>query len=145
MKFKPVILITPSTANKGAEFADPSISLSNRYADAVIAAGGLPQIFPATTSKAVIAAGVVVERCDGVLMTGGDDIDPKLYAKNLPKALSKTVGPLEPDRDTWETVMIAEILGRHKPLLGFVAGIKCSTSPSEERLLSIFPRKFRRR
>src|SRR5665213_3660770 len=120
MKFKPVILITPSTAHKGAEFADPSISLSNRYADAVIAAGGLPQIFPATTSKAVIAESV--ERCDGVLMIGGDDIDPKLYAKNLPKALSRTVGPLEPDRDTWEKAMIGEILERQKPLFGICRG-----------------------
>ena len=120
MKHRPVILITPSTADKGAEFADASISLSNRYTDAVIAAGGLPHVFPATTSKAVIAE--AVERCDGVLMTGGDDIDPKLYAKDLPEALAKTVGPLEPDRDTWETLMIAEILQRQKPLFGICRG-----------------------
>jgi putative glutamine amidotransferase len=120
MKFKPVILITPSTAQKGAEFADSSISLSNRYTDAVIAAGGLPQVFPATTSSAVIAESV--ERCDGILMTGGDDIDPKLYAKDLPDELRKTVGPVEPDRDTWETVMIGEIFQRQKPLFGICRG-----------------------
>ncbi|HUD84484.1 MAG TPA: gamma-glutamyl-gamma-aminobutyrate hydrolase family protein [Candidatus Saccharimonadales bacterium] len=120
MRHRPVILITPSTEHKGAEFADASISLSNRYTDAVIAAGGLPQVFPATTSRAVIAE--AVERCDGVLMTGGDDIDPKLYAKDLPEALAKTVGPLEPDRDTWERVMIAEILQRQKPLFGICRG-----------------------
>ncbi|HUD47306.1 MAG TPA: gamma-glutamyl-gamma-aminobutyrate hydrolase family protein [Candidatus Baltobacteraceae bacterium] len=120
MKHRPVILVTPSTEHKGAEFADSSISLSNRYTDAVIAAGGLPQIFPATTSKAVIAE--AVERSDGVLMTGGDDIDPKLYAKDLPEALAKTVGPLEPDRDTWEKEMIGEILLRQKPLFGICRG-----------------------
>jgi putative glutamine amidotransferase len=120
MKHRPVILVTPSTADKGAEFSDASISLSNRYTDAVIAAGGLPQVFPATTSKEVIAESV--ERCDGILMTGGDDIDPKLYSKNLPESLAKTVGPLEPDRDTWETIMIAETLRQHKPLLGICRG-----------------------
>jgi putative glutamine amidotransferase len=120
MKHRPVILITPSTAHNGAEFADASISLSNRYTDAVIAAGGLPQVFPATTCKAVIAE--AVERCDGVLMTGGDDIDPKLYAKDLPDALAKTVGPLEPDRDAWERTMIGEILQRQKPLFGICRG-----------------------
>lgn len=120
MKHSPVILVTPSTAQRGAEFADASISLSNRYTDAVIAAGGLPQVFPATTSRSVIAE--AVERCDGVLMTGGDDIDPKLYAKDLPEALSQTVGSLEPDRDTWETAMIAEILQRQRPLFGICRG-----------------------
>ncbi len=46
MKERPVILVAPSTARKGAEFADESISLSNCYTDALIAAGGLPQILP---------------------------------------------------------------------------------------------------
>jgi putative glutamine amidotransferase len=120
MNQRPVILVTPSTERKGAEFADASISLSNRYTDAIIAGGGLPQVFPATTSRAVIAD--AVERCDGVLMTGGDDIDPALYDKNLPDSLAKTVGPLEPERDTWETAMISEILKRKKPLFGICRG-----------------------
>ena len=38
-----------------------------------------------------------VRRCDGVLLTGGDDIDPKLYATDLPEELAKTAGPLEPE------------------------------------------------
>jgi putative glutamine amidotransferase len=120
MKQRPVILVTPSTEHKGAEFADASISLSNRYTDAVIAAGGLPQVFPATTSKSVIEE--AVRRCDGVLMTGGDDIDPKLYAPDLPEALAKTVGPLEPERDVWEKDLIAEVFRQQKPLFGICRG-----------------------
>ncbi|MGD0815262.1 MAG: gamma-glutamyl-gamma-aminobutyrate hydrolase family protein [Verrucomicrobiota bacterium] len=120
MKQSPLILITPSTERKGAEFDDSSISLSNCYADAVIAAGGLPQILPATTSRPVIAE--AVRRCDGVLMTGGDDIDPKLYAGDLPKVLAKTVGPLEPNRDIWEKDVIAEVFAQHKPLFGICRG-----------------------
>ena len=120
MKRSPVILITPSTESKGEEFADASISLSNRYTDAVIAAGGLPQIFPATTSHTVIAE--AVQRCDGVLMTGGDDIDPKLYAKDLPDELAKTVGSLDPERDVWEKELIAEVFAQQKPLFGICRG-----------------------
>ncbi len=116
----PAILITPSTERKGAEFADCSISLSNRYTDAVIAGGGLPQIFPASTSQMVISE--AVRRCDGVLLTGGDDIDPKLYAKDLPESLAKTVGPLEPDRDSWERGVIEEVFQQHKPLFGICRG-----------------------
>jgi putative glutamine amidotransferase len=120
MKRRPLILITPSTARKGAEFADASVSLSNCYADAVIAAGGLPQIFPATTARWVVTE--AVQRCDGVLMTGGDDINPKLYAKNLAPKLAKTVGPLEPDRDIWEKDLIDDVFEQHKPLFGICRG-----------------------
>jgi putative glutamine amidotransferase len=120
MKRRPVILITPSTESKGAEFSDASVSLSNRYTDAVIAAGGLPLIFPATTSRWVITE--AVQWCDGVLLTGGDDIAPKLYAKDLPEELAKTVGPLEPDRDLWEAGLIADVFQQQKPLFGICRG-----------------------
>jgi putative glutamine amidotransferase len=120
MKRSPVILVTPSTERKGAEFADWSVSLSNCYTDAVIAGGGLPQIFPATNSHAIIAE--AVRRCDGVLMTGGDDIDPKLYARDLPGKLAKTVGPVEPERDGWEKEVIAQVFAQRKPLFGICRG-----------------------
>ncbi len=120
MKRRPVILIAPATARKGVEFADSSISLSNCYTDAIIAAGGLPQIFPATTSRSIITE--AVQRCDGVLLTGGDDIDPKLYAKDVPEALAKTVGPLAPNRDQWEADLIADVFQWQKPFLGICRG-----------------------
>jgi putative glutamine amidotransferase len=120
MKRRPVILIAPSTASKGEEFADASISLSNRYADAVITAGGLPLIFPATTNRSV--SNECVQRCDGVLLTGGDDIDPHLYAQELPEELAKTLGPLEPERDRWEAGLIAEVFEQHKPLFAICRG-----------------------
>lgn len=120
MNRRPLILITPSTDGTGAEFADASISLSNRYTDAIIAAGGLPQIFPATTSRSVINE--MVQQCDGVMLTGGDDIDPKLYAPDLPETLAKLAGPLEPERDLWEGAMIEEVFSRRKPLLGICRG-----------------------
>jgi putative glutamine amidotransferase len=120
MKRRPVILITACIARKGAEFSDPSISLSNRYTDAVIAAGGLPQIFPATTSRWVITE--AVQRCDGVMLTGGEDIDPKLYAGDLAPELAKTVGPLEPDRDRWEKGLIDDVFEQQKPLFGICRG-----------------------
>lgn len=120
MTRRPIILVTPSTEKNGAEFSDSSISLSNLYTDAIIAAGGLPQIFPATTSRPIIAESV--QRCDGVVLTGGEDINPQIYAPDLPEALAKTVGPTEPDRDIWEQLMIEEIFTQHKPLFGICRG-----------------------
>jgi len=120
MNDRPTILVSPSTERKGAEFADASISLSNRYTEAVIAGGGLPQILPSTTSRSVISE--YVRRADGILLTGGDDIEPKLYANNLPEELAKTVGGVEPERDTWEKMLVDEAFAQRKPLLGICRG-----------------------
>jgi putative glutamine amidotransferase len=80
----------------------------------------LPQIFPATTSPGIIAE--AVQRCDGILLTGGDDIDPKLYAPDLSGELAKTVGPLEPERDVWEKELISQMFAQHKPMFGICRG-----------------------
>jgi putative glutamine amidotransferase len=114
--------VTPSTEGKGVEFSDASVSVSNRYTDALIAGGALPQIFPATTSRAVIAE--AVQRCDGVLLTGGDDIDPKLYDPAMPAELAKLADPIEPERDVWEKAMIDEAMAQKKPIFGVCRGIQ---------------------
>ena len=74
----PLILVSPNIESKGQEFADLSISLSARYQQALMNAGGIPLTLPATVSREVIAESV--SRCDGVLMTGGEDVEPSLYA-----------------------------------------------------------------
>lgn len=120
MKDAPLILVSPCLEKKGAEFQDVSISLSNRYTEAVVQAGALPQILPSVTSRDLVAE--MVRRCDGVLLTGGDDIQPHLYEKNMPENLAKLVGPLEPERDIWEQHLIDEAFRQQKPILGICRG-----------------------
>jgi putative glutamine amidotransferase len=122
MNDRPTILVSPGTERKGAEFADASISLSNRYTEAILAGGGLPQILPPTTSRAVVAE--FVRRSDGVMLTGGDDIEPKLYAKDLPADLAAKVGGIEPERDNWEKMLVEEAFEQRKPLLGICRGMQ---------------------
>ena len=50
MQTTPLILVTPSTEEKGAEFYDYSISLSETYLDAISVAGGLPVALPCSPS-----------------------------------------------------------------------------------------------
>jgi putative glutamine amidotransferase len=82
-----------------------------------------------------------VQRCDGVLLTGGDDIDPKLYAQDLPEELAKTTGALEPDRDMWEKDMIAEVFEQQKPLFGICRGHQMLNVALGGTWWWIFPRK----
>jgi len=118
----PLILVSPSIEKRGVEFHDLSASLSVRYNNAILQAGGIPVSAPTTTDRATLAE--CVRRTDGVLLTGGDDINPALYEKKLSRKILKTVEQT-PDggaRDLRELVLIEEIFRQHKPLLAICRG-----------------------
>jgi putative glutamine amidotransferase len=116
----PQILVSPSTQQQGAEFSDLSLSLSKQYTDAILNAGALPIIMPPTLSRPVIAE--LVRRSDGVLLTGGDDLQPGLYTKELSPELAKTTQTHDAERDAWELELIAEVFNQRKPFLGICRG-----------------------
>ncbi|MBA4147170.1 MAG: gamma-glutamyl-gamma-aminobutyrate hydrolase family protein [Verrucomicrobia bacterium] len=117
---RPLILVSPSTAQNGSEFADASISLSNCYFEAVLAAGGLPVAIPCVSSREVIAE--YVNRCDGVLLTGGDDVQTNIYAPDLPAELATKAGRAKPIRDILDLLLIDEVFRQRKPLLAICRG-----------------------
>jgi putative glutamine amidotransferase len=118
----PLILVTPSIERRGVEFNDLSASLSLRYYHALLMAGGIPVGAPVTTGRAVLAE--ALRRADGVLLTGGDDINPLLYEEKLPAKILKTIGQT-PDggaRDLRELILIEEIFRQKKPVLAICRG-----------------------
>ena len=118
----PLILISPNIEEKGEEFGDFSICLSDAYQQALLGCGALPLVFPATVSREIIAE--CVRRCDGVLLTGGEDVDPRLYRNGLPPRLRGTV-TVTPDggaRDLRELLVIDEVFRQGKPLLAICRG-----------------------
>ncbi|HEY4953204.1 MAG TPA: gamma-glutamyl-gamma-aminobutyrate hydrolase family protein [Verrucomicrobiae bacterium] len=118
----PLILISPGIEKRGVEFHDLSVSLSVKYENAILRAGGIPVIVPISTDRKILAE--ILRRVDGALLTGGDDIDPDLYTRNLPRAVRKTV-MTTPDgggRDLRELVLISEIFRQRKPLLAICRG-----------------------
>src|SRR5450755_1004331 len=118
----PLILITPSVEKRGIEFHDLSASLSIQYENAVLQAGGIPVIAPVSAGRKILAE--IVRRVDGVLLTGGDDINPDLYEKNLPKKIRATIeqSPDGGKRDLLELVLIDEVFRQCKPLLAICRG-----------------------
>ena len=118
----PLILVSPDVESKGKEFKDLSISLSRKYQQALIETGGLPMTMPATISPEVIAE--CVRRSDGVMLTGGDDIDPHLYANGLSPRVRQTVDvtPDGGERDYRELLVINEVFRQRKPLLAICRG-----------------------
>jgi putative glutamine amidotransferase len=63
-----------------------------------------------------------VSRADGVLMTGGDDVQPRLYRTRVSPALKRTLSPADPARDWAEISLIQEVFRQRKPLLAICRG-----------------------
>src|SRR6478672_5106800 len=120
MQRAPLILVSPSTDEKGAEFYDYSISLSETYLDAITEAGGLPVVAPCAPSPKLVTE--YVRRVDGIMISGGDDIQPGLYLDPVPPNLRKTVGRNDPVRDLLETLLVREAFSQRKPLLAICRG-----------------------
>ena len=85
------------------------------YARGVIAAGGLPVFLPGSADPADYA-----DRLDGLLLTGGTDIEPERYGH----APSPELYRREPDRDAFELSLLDGALGTKKPVLGICRGIQ---------------------
>jgi putative glutamine amidotransferase len=117
-----LILTSPGIEKRGDEFGDLATDLSETYQQALMDCGGIPLALPATVSREIIAE--CVSRCDGVLLTGGEDVDPRLYRNGLPPRLRGTV-TVTPDggaRDLRELILIDEVFRQRKPLLGICRG-----------------------
>ncbi len=84
--------------------------------------GALPVAMPPSIDREVIAQ--CVSRADGILLTGGDDIEPRLYNGRLPARIRKTVNvtPDRGERDLRELLLIDEVFRQRKPLLAICRG-----------------------
>lgn len=118
----PRVLVSAATERSGPDLSECATHLPEAYQTALLEAGGLPLAMPGTVSRPVIAA--CVDACDGVLLTGGEDVDPRIYGPKLRPELHNKV-TTTPDggrRDYREMVLIAETLRQRKPLLAICRG-----------------------
>jgi putative glutamine amidotransferase len=85
------------------------------YVDAVSRAGGLPVVLPVLTPSAVDG---VLERLDGLLLSGGGDIDPALYGAEPDPHLAG----VDAERDAYELALVRRAVERGIPVLGVCRG-----------------------
>lgn len=87
------------------------------YFEAIWKAGGTPMLIPNIPG----AAGEYVERCDGILLIGGGDIDPTTYTDD---PVHKTVYGIDTERDDIEFAVYRAARERRAPILGVCRGIQ---------------------
>jgi putative glutamine amidotransferase len=88
------------------------------YFDAVMAAGGLPVIIPPLGKEAEFHA--ILDRLDGVILSGGLDMDPR--RQQMPS--HPAVQPMSERREESDRVLVRCILERQTPVLGIGVGMQ---------------------
>ena len=113
---RPVIgLSTYAEPTRWAAWHLPAALLPFNYAEQVAAAGGVPVLLPPVSG---IAA--AVGRLDGLILTGGGDIDPAAYGA----AAHPRTGRVSAERDRAELDLLAAALAAGLPVLGICRGLQ---------------------
>lgn len=122
---RPHILIAPSETEYLGEMA---LRLSENYADAIVLAGGVPIIAPLTEDRSIYDE--LLDCADGLMLTGGADVDPALYRGALSLSPSKLaegerlVKETTPERDAADLYLLAGAEKRGLPVLGICHGLQ---------------------
>jgi putative glutamine amidotransferase len=121
---RPLIGVTTSEVRRGelatlrrhGEPPHPEMALGMTYLRAIDAAGGVPVVLPPVGLDAVPE---LIERLDGVCLSGGPDLDPDAYgaATRHPE-----LGPTEPGLDAFELAVARAADAAGLPLLGICRG-----------------------
>lgn len=93
--------------------------LHSEYADTVVAAGGAPVLLPPASADPAVAT-AVVGRVDGLVVSGGADVDPSRYGQ----APHPRTSGCRPDRDAWELALLDAAEEARLPVLGVCRGMQ---------------------
>lgn len=117
---QPIIGVTASlyVTATGLTAGSARFCAASDYIEAVNRAGGCPVVLPYTTSSDVVDRHLDI--IDGLVLTGGGDIDPYLYGEEPIPSL----GEVSPGRDDYEINLVLAALNRGLPILGICRGIQ---------------------
>ena len=121
----PLIAVTTSEVREGrsvtltrhGEPPDHEMALGLKYLQAIETAGGVPVVVPPLHEPAV---GPLLDRCSGLLLSGGPDLHPDAYGRD---AHAET-GPTEPALDGFELALAREADERGMPILAICRGLQ---------------------
>lgn len=116
---RPLVAITPWHRTV-ATYVHPEndlYTLDPEYPDSVEAAGGIGVVLP--FAKSAEMARATLERCDGLILSGGDDVDPAGYGHDLAGSVSTN-----PAADASDRLYLDAALELAKPVLAVCRGLQ---------------------
>ncbi len=115
MRF-PLVALTTGIDPASGPYAQPRISLYAAYIDALQLNGLAPVLLTPGHGRAALEA--LLEHCDGLVLSGGGDVDPARYGARP----SPLLDGVSADRDTMEFRALDLALERGMPILGICRG-----------------------
>lgn len=108
----------PIIAILGAIDDERTLNLQNAYTRAVESSGGIPIVIPYTGNEETLSR--YIEICDGVLFSGGCDIEPKKFGEEK----KETCGVIQLFRDKLELSFFKRAYETKKAIMGICRGIQ---------------------
>ena len=113
----PVVAINAEYAGPSGG-KDPFTLLSSGYYESVQRAGGNPMILPPTDNEEALRE--MLSLVDGVILTGGRDLDPRRDGF----LLHPTVNPMHARREVFDRMLVRIIAEKRIPVLGIGVGMQ---------------------
>jgi putative glutamine amidotransferase len=135
---RPVIgMCTALEQARWSVWEQPAMLLARNYVDAVQRAGALALMLP-PDPRVAEAPEEVLDLIDGLVLTGGADIDPASYGR---QAHAETV-ETAPERDAFEIALVRAAIERDLPVLGICRGMQLINVARGGTLLQHLPEHF---
>ena len=110
---KPLIGVLPLV-----DYEKDSYWMLPGYMEGIQSVGGLPFMLPMTADREDIHR--IIDRFDGFLFTGGQDVSPGVYGETAVPECGET----SPERDVMELELLKAAIDADKPILGICRGIQ---------------------
>lgn len=115
---RPLIGVPTGREKSQRFFGLPLYIMNQSYLRALEMLGALPVMIPLQMSDATLRG--IFERLDGLLLPGGEDVDPSRYGDERHPQL----GPTDRERDRTELMLTRWALDAGMPLLGVCRGVQ---------------------
>jgi putative glutamine amidotransferase len=115
----PIIGIPCRSDTSGTYPGRPINAQNNAYINAVIQAGGVPTLIPVEVTGGLLEK--LFDRIDGLVFTGGGDIDPTYYHETVQV---DNIDHIQRQRDELELTLMRRAMDTAKPFLAICRGMQ---------------------
>ena len=112
----PLIAVPGRRSDEAKAMRTPVVAAGRFYVDAIQRAGGIPVVVPPNEDEDAVRA--TIDRCDGMVLLGGGDVDPRNYGQT---ERARLFG-VNPFLDTFEINAVRHALSLDMPVLAICRG-----------------------
>ena len=113
-----------------------SIKLDKSYISAIIKAGGIPVVLPCIKNKKTILS--ILNKINGLLLTGADDLHPSLYGESL----SKPINLILKEKQIFDIILAKEAWNKGIPTLAICYGMQLINVALKGTLIKDIPKQL---